>query len=376
MPRALEIPIEVSGLDRAVGRLERLAQAVRNVPALNAGTGGGLPVLAGAGGAPLSGAGAARVRPPRTFEQRFTTFVRSTRFGAGGGAMPLVGRTADLLGMPAAGMAALGGVTAALVGFGAAVKAAAEHLNDFGEAMRLTGGTAGDVAGMARFGFRGAAGAAAAGAFRERISTDPMAQMFAARLGIRALPRPFGQVNEAATLNKAAEALAKMTDAEERLRTARELGLESALKYIDISPQLRHAIDQQAAFEENMLGGAKAANELAVSTELLQNSWQDLMAVIATPVFKDLAYGFEKFAALFHGDFAEAFSDDTQANTQAIEDNTQAHKDTQQALKFFLPPGQYGGGPLSNGAMPAGWSGDFLARQMETGALSKGLPGV
>jgi hypothetical protein len=425
MPRALEIPIEVTRLDRAVDSVRQFSGSIRNVgtasetaaerasrswgqamqrigrdqerylrvsgpaqrlqratlardAALATGDEGRIFDANAAVARATVGLQRARRQQAMTgggsFMDRAIGVLSSTRVNLGG-ASPLIGQTARLLGIPMTGAAGLGfaGATLALGAFVAMLHTATQRLGQFGDAMRLSGGTAADVAGIGRFGFRGEAGAGAAEGFRQRIATDPMAQMFAARLGIRALPEPFGTVNNAALLNRAAEGLRRITDGEERLRAARVLGLESALRYIDVSPRLSAILDAQATFEERLGKGAQSANELAVATETLSNSWQDLMGVLATPVIEGLADDLQSINEMLHGDFSSATQD---KHAKALEDHTRAMREHADAMKAFFQPGQYGGGHYSQNAMPTGWSGDFLARQMESGALSKGIPGV
>lgn len=397
MPRALEIQIDVTRLDRAVDSVRRLSAEVRGLGGGNGGGGGG-----GAGARPPGVLGLTpadmrrQLRLDReagrgAFESRAITALRSTRFSAGG-ISPLVGRTADVLGMPTTGGAGLAfaGAAAGVAALAMATRAATENLNQFGEAMRLSGGTAADVAGIGRFGFRGAAGAGAAAGFVQRISVggDPMAQMYAARYGLGGrLGRPFGQVNEAQTLRQGVEVLRGITDAEERLRVARVFQLESALKYLDISPQIERTLEAQRRLEEQIAGGdaVRAANDLDVSLEALGQSFRDLASVLLPPVIQGLtqvtnalnpaAYKGFSFRRLWEN--AMGGSDlpggiDYQESMDRHTDALQRHADKMEDVA--LQPGIYGGGAGTSAAAPGGWSGDYLARQMQSGALGRGVP--
>jgi len=465
MPRALEIPIEVTRLDRAVDSVKQFSGSIRGVgtasetaaerasrswgramekiardqerylrvsgPAqrLQRATAAREAALGTGDEARIFDASAAVARATVGLERarrqqartgggsaldRAIGVLNSTRFNAGP-VSPLIGRTAELLGVQTTGAAGLGvaGAAAAVGAFTLAVKGAVERLNEFGAAMRLSGGSAGDVAGIARFGFTGAGGAGAAEQFRQRIATDPMAMMFAARHGIRALPEPLGTVNNAAVLKQGVDALRGITDAEERLRTARVFGLESALKYIDVSPRVNELLDQTVALEKNIAesGGARAANDLSVSLDTLGRRLGDLEAVALPGVINKLNELIDTAARLsnrgsggaamdilsqqlnpfdpnfwrsknpfnrqFWTGLPEQGGSDPQAkHRDALEANTKALKEHQEAMRAFFQPGQYGGGRYTQSGMPTGWSGDFLARQMESGALSKGIPGV
>lgn len=447
MPRALEIPIEVTRLDRAQDSVRRLSSSIRGVgdasassaerltsswtkaierigrqqeryltvsgpaqrleraqAARQAAIGAGDPARIFDAEAAVARAtvGMQRARRQQAltggggFLGRFTGAFASTRFNMGG-VSPLVGQSLEALGVPMIGAtgAGLAGAAGAVAAFVGALHIATSTLGDFGAAMRLSGGTAGDVAGMGRFGFRGAEGAGAAATFRERIASDPMAMMFANRLGVRALPRPFGAVNEAALLNRAAEGLAKITNAEERLRTERVLGLEAAERYIDLSPRLRAVLDSQAKLEEQFGGGAKAANEYAIATETLQRQWQGLVAVMMSPAIVQLTELFERmsqaaaavtggYAGQIGGQIGLSFLRQVPGIGQIIDllspfmgggggagGAPGAPGAGGGRIRGVIGPGQYGG---AAGTMPGGWSGDYLARNMESGALSRGMP--
>jgi len=406
MRRALEIPIEVTGLSRAQAAIRALGSAVaqaqaRGPAAMMAGgdVQGGLFLAnrlgiqaararrdaerewerfvatigrgGGGGGAGGGGAGGGGGRGPAA---RLASLLYSTRLNLGS-ASPLVGRLMSAAGVPAgpAGLVVGGGV-AALAGFITAMRQATATVDAFGQAMRLTGGTAADVAGIRRFG--GEPGAA--GAFRQRIATDPMAMMFAAGLGVRALPRPFGGTNEAALMQRAERQIAAMTNAEERLRYERELGLENVERYVNLSPALNNILDINQKNAEQLGKNAAAANELTIASEQLTVAWQNLTAPAAARGMGAIARNFESLAALLQGQGlgraleilgggAPDQADATRENTKALDKNTQA-------IGAYLQPGQYGGGPYSRAAMPGMWSGDYLARQAEQGALSRGIP--
>jgi hypothetical protein len=377
MPRGLEIPIAITGIDKAVDAIRKAgAETDKSGKAMER----ALDQAARAGVRAFRQQQSARTAAEREWAG-FTRSVQS-QFSRGVAQETIAGQgpppsRAAAGGFFSTGYGALTTVTGALLGFAAAVRSATEALANLGAARLLTGGTAGDVAGLGRFGLVGPEAASAAASFRGRISSDPMAMMYAARLGVRELPRPFGSANEAEPLGRALEQIKALKTQEDRLTYARALGQEQVVKYLEASPAVQAAVERQSQLEEKMIGSSQAAADLAVQTELLGRAWTTFTGALAGSLARggviddlqtlsDILQGRETWEHALYGSQRDA----VQENTDAVKQNTDAVKGA------FLGPGQYGGGQYTNAAMPGGWSGDFLARQMETGALSKGLPGV
>jgi hypothetical protein len=182
---------------------------------------------------------------------RAETWLRSTRFGAGG-TMPLVGRTLDMMegASPAAARIALPALAAAagLKLLGERANAAAESIGIHGAAVSATGGTSSNIARL------GAAGvdASQAAAFRQTLISDALAAMTAARLGIgpKLDPRLGGDQNLAGDMVKAMDGLREVLKRQgpnEQLRVARILGMEGDLNRINVSGPIWSAQRQDAA---------------------------------------------------------------------------------------------------------------------------------
>lgn len=111
----------------------------------------------------------------------------------------------------------------------------AERSAVFSQVQAVTGGTPGEVARASMFGVE----PTAANEFRNRITSDPMARIAASRVGISPqLPEPFGPTDNAKIFLEALDGLRKIVPFEERLRTARMLGLQAALESTKISNSL------------------------------------------------------------------------------------------------------------------------------------------
>jgi hypothetical protein len=196
-----------------------------------------------------------------SFSKRAASFVRSTRFGGGGGlggAMPLIGKSMDLfLGsqastalMEAAGPIALV-ATAAAAAAKALYDAAAQSAQlgkEFSALGFATGGNTGETAKLSVFSkVFGIDAGGAAQALQDRITSNPMAMSVAAAHGVYNLKAPFGNTDMATDLLKAIEAMRGMKTAEEKLRFARLLGIESTLSLTQVSNATFQSIKDDAA---------------------------------------------------------------------------------------------------------------------------------
>jgi hypothetical protein len=206
------------------------------------------------------------------------TFVRSTRFslpGTNNAAMPLVGRTLDLLGLGGpegmALVAAIGIATMAITGMAEATKAATQGLKEMAEAGTQSGGQPRDVAQLVALGVPAGQIAAMAAQARERAVNDPWARMERSRMGL-AFPglRQFGEQNEAKVLREEMNALHEMGRAasetadplrkeallQDQLRAARMLGLEGMLDEIRVSEKVWKAQKRDATLREQVANPA------------------------------------------------------------------------------------------------------------------------
>lgn len=222
-------------------------------------------------------------KPEATASDRIAQAIMTTRFG--GGIMPLVGRSAQALGIenptasmsaalkkavPALGTPAGEGATAAVSRFAGAMGIAAKVTVDTYRAMRQWGEAAvataqrmadngraiasgrdvsgGSGAEAARLGALGMSGSDAR-ALVDRITSDPNARGAAGRLGVSAVGGPYGTLDTAAVALKTLEALRKVKDAEEKLRLARLLGVEATLYQLRVSDMTFNAIKADAELQ-------------------------------------------------------------------------------------------------------------------------------
>lgn len=172
---------------------------------------------------------------------RLNAFLRTNRFGVGGGQlMPLAGRTLDLV-APGMGIAsqnmALMAAMAAATAIPAAAQTAGEtsrKFSDMNRAKRLSGGTTDSIGGLTGTGFDPASIPGIAQSFRESLQQDTFAMLEAMKAGIGYVPgREYGVTDEAKLLQKAVMYLANIKDSQERLFRARRMGLGEFMTEID-----------------------------------------------------------------------------------------------------------------------------------------------
>lgn len=357
---------------------------------------------------------------PPSFWQRFMEFAGTSRFNLGrvGGVeiSPLVNRLGQLVAPRAAagglaggaagavagglaGGAAGAGVGLALVGSfvlaTAAVKtladittAAAERLQDLARVSTETGGTMREVAQLQALGVGGAQGAQLANSLRERLASDPRALLGSAQLGMAPSPNILtGSQDNARVLRDHLLALRQVRNAEEQLRLARMLGLESALDLLRVSDrafaaQLRDA-DTQARIADpqatqqardfgaeisrigqtaQMVGNALGKPFLEAGT-VIAGFIADNLLVLAenlntfAPVFKfvidtlmlPLRMVADLTRFLTAGDHNQDLRDAQDANTKALQANTAAIRE-----------GQFGPGSRGRNAVPGELRGQML----------------
>lgn len=213
---------------------------------------------------------------------RLRELVRSTRFNAGG-ASPLVGRAYDVAEMltPALGAKAapVAIAVAGLMAVGMAAKAAAADLRDSRQAASLSGGSSGDIARLRAGGVAPGEIGGLANSLRDRLASDPLSAIFGAQMGIRPqLPVELGgSQNNARLLADAMEGLRvtrRLYGAEEQLRRARILGLDSVLDLVNVSPSVAAAQRRAGLFGAriNDERSQQLSRDLDARRELLRQS--------------------------------------------------------------------------------------------------------
>ena len=429
--QAMRIPVEVTGVNAAVNEFEKVAEAGRRAAQagqnINAGGGGAGPQ------ARFRAAQAAFDANPGDFDttyrfrqaqrslQRAERVVNNERRDP---LMDLIGTTRLNLGpvsplvnrmnaaVPGMGIA-LGAAGLLKESFEIAARAARAVGEAFGSAAgivtqlsaarTLSGGTTGQVSQLGSFGLSGGQITGLSSSLRERLTSDPLAMMAGAQVGLSPqLGRAFGGQNEAGLLLKAIEGLRGIKDAEEQLRVARLLGLESTLELARVSDRVfagmkRDAVVRRTLFDDQTLQSARdfAGEATRVSSALdnlrvsliraaIQPSANGLgdtadalngIAGIAGPAAKGLGDIFNFLnplgnipGAIFGATAKAGRALGQTPEQQAQERNTEALMDLNRLLKQMV-----GGGPRAEAALPSGLRGNWQALNAAAqGALSKG----
>jgi hypothetical protein len=224
--------------------------------------------------------------------------------GAVGGLQKLNGAAAaltpELLGVAAVA----GGAVVGLSLLTNAVFSAAHRLAQVGAGMSASGGRSGDIFGLGAFGIGPGQAAGAGAGLRGRLAGDPMAQIAGAQLGIGpiGLPQAFGTQNNARTLRDALTALRDVTNAEEQLRLARMLGLESMVDELRVSDKVFAQRMRQSEIEENLFGEGtpfiQGSRDLQAELDITGKTFEDLKNAFATPFIQDAADQLRGFNAI------------------------------------------------------------------------------
>lgn len=194
-----------------------------------------------------------------------------------------------------------GAATAGLALLTNEVLAAARRLSAVGAGMSASGGGSRDVFGLGAFGVAPNQVAGAGAGLRSRLAGDPMAQLAGAQLGIGpiGLPQAFGTQNNARTLRDALTALREVTDAEEQLRLARMLGLESYVDELRVSENVFQLRMRQTQAEEALFGEGTAfiqnSRDLQAELDITGKGFEDLKNAFASPFIEDAALGLQAF---------------------------------------------------------------------------------
>lgn len=323
-----------------------------------------------------------------------------------------------LAGAGVQGLAAVAGTAAAaLAAFAAGLKVATDSLQAHGAARTLSGGTGAQVAFLQALGIPAGEIASLGAGLRERLSSDPQAMAAGARMGLRAMPRPYGSTNEAGLVVRFIEEMRTITSAEERLRRARALQMEAMLPLINISDQTVRALKADAAAREAIATpeALRAATELGVAFSRLRFSFESVLQALSGPAMKDVAafvgvladelrFFAQQLASVQGQQLLRSLTNDIGAfmvtvarsaealgilragttdqllnafqhqrkmldqrdaalgaNTRAVVDNTAA-----------LKAGMYGGGERAQGAIPGRLRGYGFQRALEANALRMG----
>lgn len=319
--------------------------------------------------------------PP--FEKRLETLIRTSRFNAGG-VSPLIGRTADLLGL-GEGLAGKLGVAGEALGlFTTAVNTAVEAGNKFGALQNQTGSSSQTTGALSNLGI----GADAAKAFNERITSDPAAMAFAARAGIQNAPGPYGQQDYGKQLLDYIKYVRTLKDPVERLRAARAGGVDG----MALTSLSDNAFNQRIGSDAQQMGAAfnpqftQQTAEFTNSTERLGESFTKLAAIVVGPTIDgftkftnemtDLFTGRMSWKRFVTGEGEDRYGNAEDPQTKATQGLTKATQDLTGQIGIMQR--QYGHGERADQAIPRGMnigSGYALRQNLHAGAMRLGAFG-
>lgn len=267
----IDIQVSVAGVQKAIADLNKLGQAGphRNVQrAMEQATAASLI------GSPMQRADAG-IRL-----QRAQRALAKATGGGGGGAL---GKLSGLLEEWGA-ISAAGGVLAA---FTTAVKSATDALITMSNAGIMSGGTPRDVAFLAGMGMQNIPGRATS--FRHALASDPFARAAAMQLGVspgQMMPTMMGTQNFAAGMRQALEGLRRVTNAEERLRKARMVGMEDQLPLLAASTDAwNNLMASISRLESVQKGASRTMSDLQANMQAFKNN------VTSLQTFSDVAAG-------------------------------------------------------------------------------------
>ena len=330
---------------------------------------------------------------PPDFMTSLRTFIRSTRFGAGG-VSPLIGRGMDLL-TSGTGMSpkVAGALSVAAVGAGVAITAltkaakfAADGLMDFSNLRYSTGSTYGQASQLKGIGM--ALGLDMGGLSRTLATADYTAQ---SRLGIS---NPmggtyYGNLNEGADLLRAIEALRKMSEPD-AIRSARAAGLEGVLPLRDLNEgewqQLKKSMEDMKPSAQDTSAAMKYNVEMAKMTTELQKLATSTLPLVTAGirllnggVINDyLINPLSNTKLGKYGGGANPFGTRFDHAPKVNEPHTVALNENSKALKELaikmdgMRRDLFGGGERAKGALPAGQRGEMMRQSLRADGLKLG----
>ena len=313
------------------------------------------------------------------FSRRLTQFLRTSRFNAGG-LSPLVGKTADLLGVGAevVGRFALIGEAAKLAADG--LKLAAEAGNRMG-ALNIQNGSSSNVsAALQNLGIDGGA----AKGFNDRITSDPTAMGYASQFGISNAPGSYGNQDFGGELLQAMKGIKAIKDPTEQLRAARALNIDAPwMNLSDNTFNRKVGGDADRAGQIMNPEFNQKSAELTASTEHLGQAFTALNALVWGPTLNGFTALLNEISDIANGKmtmkrFLTGEGEDKYGNAvdQATKDHTDAMKAHTEALG--VAGRQYGHGERADAALPRGMnlgSGYALRQNLQAGAVRLGAMG-
>jgi len=341
---------------------------------------------------------------PPDFLSKLTGVVKSSRIGAGGGLMPLVGQLSGLLGPEGLAFAAVAeaGMKAARALYDMTADAA-DAGRTFSNLSFASGSGPQDTARLASMG--NAIGLSPeqmgglAQSFNQRITTDPVAMGYGAELGVQNAPGQFGNQDWGENLITAIDHLRTVKDPQRQLLEARNTGLEAALPFTKLSEQTWDRLKEDSKANSGVMTPDFQGKslEFTASTGRMKEGL-DLASASLTGPFMDAITGVQNFignelhsktALAFLSGSAEAGlnsvtgglggvvlallgggskSDPQAAQTDALNKNTAAV----QAQTAVMQQGAYGNGERFRQVTGDIQGGEFLRRSLEQGGLALG----
>lgn len=318
--------------------------------------------------------------------------------GIAGGAGGAAGGMRAIAALPAL-LAALPGplklLAPALIAAGAGAVAAsmlasraAASMGPYRAAGVASGGSPGDIARLAAAGIAPGQIPGAAAGLRNRLASDPLAQMAAGGIGISAqLPRGFGSTNDAKLYMDTLAGLRRITDSQEQLRKAILLGVESELDMIKVSDRTWRLMMRDTAIREVIqMRGAEQARELTAQQRRLEMAFGNLSDEVGTKfipgmsALTDLAARIVNFGAMLAminptlgsiqnlGESLQGLLRLIDGGEGKLPDALRANTAAMMDLNTYLQR-TYGGGPRARGSIPGGLGGEMLRRSIEAGTL-------
>jgi hypothetical protein len=242
---------------------------------------------------------------------------------------------------------------------------------EYRKAITASGSTAEQMGFFMAAGFSPSQAAQQAAGLRGRLFEDPFAIMASLQIGGSGMAAPrFSRrdINEGAILQQHIELLRQITDAEEQLYQARQLGLEGSLDVVKASDRqwerIKTAGEQtgQAGHTGVQRNLRDASLQWDAFNQSLQN-FKNSTASMVAPAFNEIL-GFFTYltnaAAVGAGRFTPGGSGIDPA-TQAIKDNT---RELQRNTGAIAGQGIYGGGERVRGAIPAHMRGEMYRQAM------------
>ena len=368
--------------------------------------------------------------PGKTLGSRVFDVLKTSRIGFSGGKAELMPLAGKMFGLLSSGLgpeiAALTGPIGLVVGASVAAAtgiwemtkasaAASQQFTSFQMALGSSGQTTAALRGLAAgSGLSTGAMAGMADSLQSSITSDPLARVYAGRMGVQNYGGAFGSQDYGSQLQQVIDGLRKIPDMQERIREARELRIPDAVALTLVSPRQKALDDSDNAFTKSAFSDTFNQNSIEFNKALarVDTAFTNLMAALSGPaiqnltdflnttatginvlnnalqgkdlgkalwIFGDIVTGIGDAltgnivgAAASFGDAHKAISDAANSQIAAINKNTDA---TNANTAKYPNTGVFGKGERLNNALPStiGYNGGYqLHKDIEAGGLRLG----